>query len=1167
MIGRDKYKRPKNRIRGVISKIRNYKNNNISEKKEYYRTNLFEEISSIRQELQGRNHFEFFMWIKKLRSYILLGDETLFFSLGRTLLSPPEDKIYFSPSKKIKSVRKVTFEDELSWVADQIFPYSEQISDFRKQVDALNNMFWSGDLSKCEEELDRIESSFGISAWLIEIKISIKQLTGGIEQQKEYTQCVKDVWGNSYPSYLAFFCSIRNEEKSTIRIFREDVRQKIESHGFPKSVENYLKYKITNLFVPDKKFVGEILRIEQGQSIIDLYETTIDICQKIIKHGSLCQYKESISYLLDRFSSIDDFRLDKLRLALGEVPKRKLGLRDSECYDRKIIQKESIKEIVSSILMDKNSRYGASIGIEKILLLEIHNKIPDELPEPLRKVLFSIHDALQKGESFEKGRGAVEKFSNNFKAIYGAVAIGDYLNGILGTNILSPRYIYAFTLNSPAIGREDLVLSNRQYVAERVNSLRSKITYPSVTSLILNSAISFTHNEQVCGTNPFHIDLASIPIPIRGVVSAIRISLAMKQDNLSQAIQDISFEAACSPMGRNALPVEDIIGSLQWNDLTDLASPLDLAIFLDVLWRKTAKDIYGTYVRFALEDILQQGGFERPSTISIATKKEKEKYIYLLRYIAIPSVMDLTGIFDGTSDLINERISICNILKENDPDNFVLYSDEIYDIEKSLLIQEGLRIVDTSRINVDTAAITRWAEQKYKESFSRYKALVASGIGVATDFDELLRDLSRNKEIKGSFFVIDDNEADVLLLDMISAIRNEFLNNPEHGLEFFLGKRMRHGTISGHLRGPVENAKLITQRPKENSNYDENHFWLDSLTFDSSSNKRELSKAFNDFSRKYDGISLKLKDRYMHVKSKEHPLGMFDIIITDIVFNILRSSIKMDPSFDGFIFGCYQVFWALLEPSLLSLRDIISKDSADEAALLFDELQNAARTFAEHDENYQRLVLIIRQCASDVRGQFASMQEWLTRTEVESASRKFHLEEIVDIAIRSALKAHNSFEPELDVHINAKFVSSASLLVILSDIIFVIIDNVCRRSACGHKPRIFISCDYSSEDETLIITAINPVGKNVDKAEIESRLVNIRNRMEKGDITSGARQDQGSGLLKIASITQQSKRGDLKFGFDEDGNFRTEVTLVFIEDHNFTRSEGDENEKSFICGR
>ncbi len=248
---------------------------------------------------------------------------------------------------------------------------------------------------------------------------------------------------------------------------------------------------------------------------------------------------------------------------------------------------------------------------------------------------------------------------------------------------------------------------------------------------------------------------------------------------------------------RKPLAAHLVVSSCPWTPLFQTAigttylqknEPLDLAIALDVARRLTNEDIYGSFLRFALEDFLESRGVEKPSELSANDPAPPDKLIYLLENIAVPEVMDLTGVYSSSAEVIDERAAVCQLLLRLNPVKRANYEEEIQSIDKGRLIQEGLRIIDTSRINVDTVAISRWAEQQYKESYSRYRALLDAGVGIADDIDDVMRKVAKTSDRTGEYFYVPDNEADALLLEMVIAIKGEFLSNEEFGFRVLFGK-------------------------------------------------------------------------------------------------------------------------------------------------------------------------------------------------------------------------------------------------------------------------------------------------------------------------------------------------------------------------------------------
>lgn len=361
--------------------------------------------------------------------------------------------------------------------------------------------------------------------------------------------------------------------------------------------------------------------------------------------------------------------------------------------------------------------------------------------------------------------------------------------------------------------------------------------------------------------------------------------------------------------------------------------------------------------------------------------------------------------------------------------------------------------------------------------------------------------------------------------------RGTYLNNPEHGLEFYLGKRIRHGTLTGHLRGPVENANLITQRTSETGPYKSNEFWLGKLHFADVAAARHLDEAFIVFAAAYDDIIYQLRDVHLHVISKAHTKGIFDITLTAREYYSLRGLVQTDLSFEDFLKACYAILWGLLEPSLSKARQLLRPEAKEAIVRAFDQRHSVARIHALQNEAYHSLSTLIRDTAAEVQRQLDIVVEWLRRTEVEQLSRRFDLNELLEVALQSALKTHKSFSPTITKSISGNIVTSVLTLLVVADIVFIIMDNICRRSMSGAEPEVHITCIFDEGAQTLTLEIINPVGRGLDRPAVECQLDKIREQIAKGDIQAGASGEGGSGLLKLASMTRHYGRASTSFGF------------------------------------
>jgi hypothetical protein len=266
-------------------------------------------------------------------------------------------------------------------------------------------------------------------------------------------------------------------------------------------------------------------------------------------------------------------------------------------------------------------------------------------------------------------------------------------------------------------------------------------------------------------------------------------------------------------------------------------------------------------------------------------------------------------------------------------------------------------------------------------------------------------------------------------------------------------------------------------------------------------------------------------------------------VISPAVFQVLRSSAQDCDTFAEFLSLCYTLFWILLRSAQDEAKKLFSFQSKEQAVKLFDELQSSARNDALHDDAYQALTLAIRNTAAEVHRQLDSMTEWLTRAEGEQATLVFELAQAVNIAVQSALNSQTGFTPKITFDIEDSVEVPPPTLVWLSEIFSVIINNACSKSQSGVHPTIAIKCGLNEDRDVLLIEVVNSLGKSLDAVAIEAKLTVIRNRIAAGDIQRGASVEGGSGLLKVAQLTQRASKSYLEFGITANGRFRTMVAL------------------------
>ena len=617
--------------------------------------------------------------------------------------------------------------------------------------------------------------------------------------------------------------------------------------------------------------------------------------------------------------------------------------------------------------------------------------------------------------------------------------------------------------------------------------------------------------------------------------------------NRSEVIATISRLGSRDPSEIALLPIERMIGHFPTSEYKKMGTQLAPLNALNMLWKSTESDKVASNLRLMTGQFLRRPDVGAPSAlIEQVGRFDHDELVYFLREVCVTSVLDVSRVFKSSQAVQEERQAICGALNTLDPDNGENYSDEVLAISRRLKVDEGLRIVDQSRVHVDTDAVTRWAHRTLSEDFERYNDLARAGIGAAGNFDDALREIKDAiRHAKQGEFFTPQNEADNALIRLLRTIREEFLNSSAYGLDYFLSKRIRHVSFIGLVRGPLEFAHLISTKPTANSAYGSNTFWLDRFTTLGADDREAIDSAIKVFSEKFDNSLNRLKSQILHVRSGERPNGIFDIPVSTSLLMIGRTLLKENPSFDDFLQFVYIIFWASLEPSLKGAREIIDGDLKMEIAHDIDQLKAEISHCAQHDPAFPELIAALAQASSGVQSALGDASSWFTRPEIREATRYFSLEEALDVAIESALKLHRAFTPEINKSVIGEISLSAPDLVFITDAVLVAFSNIKAYAKLDH-PEVSILLRLDDEKEILIVEIENDVAPRARSPQQDAHIAELAEVIAQGVKNQRTNMEGGSGFIKLAAVVQQSTRGNIEFGYSSKNRFKLSVSYSIL---------------------
>jgi hypothetical protein len=1034
-------------------------------------------------------------------------------------------------------------------------------------ADALECAFWSGDAPLARAASVKIGREYGQSFWLVEARIALLQSRLGLEAQKRFTERLLAVSKSGLLAYIAHCLSIRNEPSSTAGRYTDTISRRIDSLKVDPHVRTYLLYRLTHRMPLTKFGVANVLHVDQGNSIIDLYESLISIAQACICGAWGSAVREPLQRALSRLSGIADWRLSKIRFALG-ITTDQPAVKVDEAFAFALAGQ--YRPALRAALRQLRRHPTDALSIALAAWLSGHGgPLTQRSAVGQRRWAISrLSAGFARTGNSDQAFSDVSKFGMNFsffpigRAIHSLVLaegmprsalIGDPWK-LLVLNVPVFRSL-DYVILAPSIEKADYwIEQQRQGKLEIVRKHKSgqpaiktssggqEYVFPYVESR-LTQYVGVPSKALAIGARL----LTSAPEPLIASTARLVAECYLDTGDFAQALSVISKFGARNENARRSMPIREAVGSSGWQQLEPYSGDMSLPIVLDMLSRDASDDSISTLKRFAFEEFLSRKGFDTPIELSSAASEfEAAELIYFLRHVCVTSVMDMSAAFNTSRQLDEERRKICGWLCELDRANSEIYGEEIFNISSKLAIQDGLRVVDRSRVHVDVDAISRWAQKELRESFLRYVDLVRSGLGVADDLDSVLRAIYKRTESSKSLLSVPDSEADDLLIRIVLALRDEFLFDTAHGLDSYLSKRVRHGSIPNHLRSPVEDVGLVTQRDSSTDTYKPNEGWLSRLTRLNEGQRNKVDECFTSFSRAFDGIIFDLKDRRLQIKSNDHLDGLFEILLPTHSFHIIRSTAQVDFDFESFLRSCYTFFWARLEVSLRAAREHLRVHTKAEFARAFETLRAGLLVHAEHDPAFPELSMAVGTAASSVQSQVDSVAEWFHRAGITDMTLTYTFEQVIAIAIASAKNAMRSFRPEIVTEADTTLKLPPEALVRVTEVIWVALDNVRQHSGMAASPWIRITGSVDRDKELISVQVVSQVAEGTRTADKDEKLRSLRETIAAGTFRDRVRREGNSGFLKIASFVRQASRGDVRFGFMSEEEFFVQVDMPIV---------------------
>ena len=1065
----------------------------------------------------------------------------------------------------------MSFASELTWIGYRINANRLQIQSFLKLRNELDKKFWRGNLLELNRHMADIRAKTGDSQWLVEIRIAIEQFFNGLEGQKKVLAEIREETPPGFLQFMAHRISLRNENAVTIQRYSSNLDNWLASRELEAGLADYLKFKLARYTPANVVSIGHILRIEQSSSDIDLYETFVSL---VIKISQSAELETTLKLMVKAWKDMEvkDYRLEKISQMLNP----QAADANTFCQSDTTVSNSFLMGRFADAVKEcrRKVKDGSVDALDIYFVAHCYalettrrTELPNDSRVPWHFFANTIANLISKSKKYNESCLDIVKSLTNLQLLptcNGLLQLASAEMTPFARNINDG--VWKASLHSTQTHPLEMMASNN-FLAQRAHSIfKDKENDLSVKFVrdILDSPSKLQDREVYADFYDLYRgalanDPKGILTAIKGIlneksflsawlrVRLIKVEALLNSGATSEAISTIADLVCENDHLDSLLPVDKIIKRYsKWGEFRQYGADISLSILIDKRLKLNYSDSLASLRRAAVDNFLKFNAVSTPSQLSIEPDKfDRLKLIYFFKNLCVASVLDMCEGLEGSRAIDEERRRVLSLLSKLDPKNASEYQDEILSITSSMRIREGIKVVDGSRIHVDEDGISRWAKTELQESLNRYQSLVKAGIGVAENFEVVLRDVLSNSQASKSYLEIPKNEADELLIDVVRSLRDRFLFDTAFGLNSFLSKRVRHNSISGYIRAAAYNENLVTQ--KASGDYKSNSYWLEKFSYLEVEQLEAVSSCLEQFSKSFDDLTLYLRNEIIQIRSVDRIDGLIELPILPSMFHILRSAVQDGYSMDAFLSTCYEAFWIMIEPSLSLVRSQLKRRYKFDFNALFEKLKLDVVDITGRDNQLAEFNSSVTSASTETSILIDRAADWFNKRQGELSKITYTINEVVDISVGSALSRHQIMDLEIKKDLGEDFILRADSLNAIADIMLVVIGNIHEHSKSEPSPWLNISTVYD-EGRRLKLRCESSIGIGVKNERSEKTLEEIRSDIRSGKYLEKISEEGRSGFFKVASIANVEDEGRLQFGFVDDQSFFVDVDMpVTIE--------------------
>ncbi|MDX4036586.1 hypothetical protein, partial [Aliarcobacter skirrowii] len=414
----------------------------------------------------------------------------------------------------------------------------------------------------------------------------------------------------------------------------------------------------------------------------------------------------------------------------------------------------------------------------------------------------------------------IDEKSYKIKVGHIGTFIFDSFKHLIYDDLVKEQYIKEYNSSYPNNKNLQLLINfdkeENQFIQFLENSKFSERKHNSLLSIYFFSKKQYEKVEDI--TLKY---INSDDIIFRNHSRTMFILSLINQNKLSEAMKETVDAYFIDKNTIAILPIADITDAIINNIEKTLSWPneIDAPILFYLCTISRNLDTEGQ-TEFLYEYYLKSHGYKRPTELInnylINNITFDNKIIFYLDKICIPDIMKTSEFMNDYFDAEKERIQICHYLITINNNNEKKYLQEIKDREQNLFIKKQSTRIEKNKIYVDIEGIKKSYLKELHDDYIRLTSLLeVNGYEKDLEVEKIINVLKNNiptevenvtyEETINSMYIsnISSNEIDDVFKKIIELARDIFVKNEHYGLDVYLSTKIRHGTISNHLRKPL----------------------------------------------------------------------------------------------------------------------------------------------------------------------------------------------------------------------------------------------------------------------------------------------------------------------------------------------------------------------------